>query len=365
MTFKLANIKKVEWEVSTNCNAQCPQCPRNDYGGETISTLPLINVTLEQAQASLTTEFINQLEEIYFCGTYGDPCMNKDLIKIAKWIKSVNPSIIVSAHTNGGIRSTSFWKEAALYIDWIGFGIDGLEDTNHLYRKGTFWNRIIQNARAYIDAGGTAIWDFIVFKHNEHQVEQARSLSQELGFKEFRVKYTSRFFNKSHEVIIKWPVKNRKGEIESYLEIPEKKEYQNIIYESTDNVVKEYGSIKKFFSQTEVNCFSKKANQIYISADGTVFPCGWLQDRMYGIEAEQHSDKQILEQMWDEIGGKDLANIYKTTIENIVEGKWFSRLDSSFNSGIRLERCGAICGQLNFIGSQNKDVNLKQPLRKV
>jgi 2,3-bisphosphoglycerate-independent phosphoglycerate mutase len=33
----------------------------------------------------------------------------------------------------------------------------------------------------------------IVFQHNEHQVDECRALSQELGFAEFTVKHTSRF----------------------------------------------------------------------------------------------------------------------------------------------------------------------------
>ena len=47
--------------------------------------------------------------------------------------------------------------------------------------------------------GGIAQWDYIVFKHNEHQVEEARKLSKELGFFEFQIKKTSRFFKTLYE----------------------------------------------------------------------------------------------------------------------------------------------------------------------
>ena len=36
--------------------------------------------------------------------------------------------------------------------------------------------------------GGKAQWDFIVFKYNENQVEVAKKISEELGFKSFQVK---------------------------------------------------------------------------------------------------------------------------------------------------------------------------------
>ena len=50
----------------------------------------------------------------------------------------------------------------------VTFGIDGLQDTNHLYRISTNFDKIIKNAKAFIDAGGFAKWHMLVFEHNEH-----------------------------------------------------------------------------------------------------------------------------------------------------------------------------------------------------
>ena len=58
--------------------------------------------------------------------------------------------------------------------DKVIFAIDGLEDTNHLYRVNTNFNKIMENAKAFINAGGIARWDFIAFAHNEHQIEEAK-----------------------------------------------------------------------------------------------------------------------------------------------------------------------------------------------
>ena len=60
-----------------------------------------------------------------------------------------------------------------------------MEDTHSMYRIGTDYNKIIQNATAFINAGGTAEWCFIKFKHNEHQVEEARSIAEQMGFSLF------------------------------------------------------------------------------------------------------------------------------------------------------------------------------------
>ena len=56
-------------------------------------------------------------------------------------------------------------------ISEVWFAIDGLEDTHSIYRQGTNWKKIIDNVMTFVDAGGKARWDMLVFQHNEHQVE--------------------------------------------------------------------------------------------------------------------------------------------------------------------------------------------------
>lgn len=43
--------------------------------------------------------------------------------------------------------------------------------------RGTKWQIILKNMRGFFAAGGSAEWDFIVFRHNEHQVDAARASS--------------------------------------------------------------------------------------------------------------------------------------------------------------------------------------------
>ena len=56
----------------------------------------------------------------------------------------------------------------------VVFGIDGLEDTSHIYRVNTSFKKVIENAEAFIKQGGLGTWQFIVFKHNVHQLESAK-----------------------------------------------------------------------------------------------------------------------------------------------------------------------------------------------
>ena len=74
----------------------------------------------------------------------------------------------------------------------VWFGIDGLEDTNHIYRRKVDWDRLQKHFRAYIKAGGDAGWQFIVFPWNEHQIEEARQRSLDEGFSTFALVQTVR-----------------------------------------------------------------------------------------------------------------------------------------------------------------------------
>jgi sulfatase maturation enzyme AslB (radical SAM superfamily) len=88
-------------------------------------------------------------------------------------------------NTNGSARTVDWWRDIAEVLKpngYVIFSIDGLEDTNHLYRRNTNWEKIISNVNAFIEAGGIAHWEYIVFEHNEHQIDIARDLASSLGF---------------------------------------------------------------------------------------------------------------------------------------------------------------------------------------
>ena len=340
----------LEWEITTACNAACPQCPRNYYGGKTWHTLPIIQNSLAWAKQHLPLDFLKKLRRVDFCGTYGDPIVNNELINIVSWLLEVNPGLSISIKTNGSLKDSEWWTQLAKTLGANGtvfFGIDGLADTNHLYRKKTNFNKIIENATAFIQAGGVANWSYIVFKHNEHQVNDAQRLSSELGFANFNLKLTGRFFNKNHKLVESVQVYDDKNQPEYKIEIPTHVKYINLAYTKINAVDN---------TSTKINCKLMNLNRIYLSAEGFVFPCGWLHDRMYGYEAEQHPDYQKLKDLFELAGGQHRANINYTSIDDIVNGAWFNTLQESWtNQKMMLERCKIMCGNnADLIANQNK-----------
>jgi hypothetical protein len=147
---------------------------------------------LEDLSTSTFIETLKQLpdlEVIDFCGTYGDAIAAANLLELTTIAKQHAKKIMV--RTNGSLRSEQWWTDyAALLKDIdhdVWFCLDGLEDTHSIYRQATDWNKIIANATAFINAGGTATWQFIPWKHNEHQIKDCLKLSRKMGFKNFKL----------------------------------------------------------------------------------------------------------------------------------------------------------------------------------
>jgi hypothetical protein len=187
MNLSLSDINWVHAEASSKCNAWCPACPRNDHGFGLAEGI--VEQDLDPVKFELFISSIPALQGVQFCGNLGDPiaaaCIT-ELIDIAK-----KHAKKIQIHTNGSLRNTIWWRELAhqlIDIDHdVWFGIDGLAGVHEIYRQGTSFDKIIKNATEFINNGGFASWQFIPYKHNEHQIKDCLRLSQQLKFKKFRL----------------------------------------------------------------------------------------------------------------------------------------------------------------------------------
>ena len=344
-------IKAVHLEITDKCNAACPQCPRSDRGGPVNPLLPITELTLADIKKIFPREFILQLERMFACGNYGDPCSAKDTYEIFEYFRSINKGMSLSLNTNGGVQPVSWWtKLGELFTerDHVTFSIDGLEDTNHIYRRNVKWSSVMRNAKAFIAAGGKARWDFIVFKHNEHQVDEARALSEELGFSKFEFKKTGRFYNDG-AFIDSTPVKNLKGEIVDKIERPSDKWQNNALSVDLVNLTSVYGTMDNYYDKTPVRCKVEENQSIYVNADGYVFPCCWV-GGMATYNAGSQQKAQVVNLLNDN-GGIGQLDAKIIDINTIINGDFFNAIENSWGldsiaSG-KLKICSRICG-VNF-----------------
>jgi MoaA/NifB/PqqE/SkfB family radical SAM enzyme len=193
----LDNVREIHIEPTSICNAECPMCARNLNGKGINPNIVLGSLTTDWFKENLPSRQIEKLDKVFFCGNLGDPAACPELLGIIQYLKSCNDSIVIGLNSNGGLKTTSWWSRLGELLngplDYCVFSIDGLEDTNHLYRRNVQWDKVIENAKAFISTGASAHWDMLVFKHNAQQVNDARTMAYEIGFKWFRSKNTDRW----------------------------------------------------------------------------------------------------------------------------------------------------------------------------
>jgi len=346
--YNYLDIKKIHLEVTQNCQASCPMCDRNQNGGTLNPHIDLSELTLNDCKKIFPPDFIAQLNTMYMCGNLGDPIIARDTLEIFRYFRQHNSRIWLSMNTNAGARDEIWWTELADIFKTMGsvtFSVDGLLDTNHLYRQGVVWENVERNMKAFIAAGGRARWDFLIFEHNQHQVDEAEALSKIWGFEKFTPKKTGRFITQdskkkeSHQAI------DRKGNQTTELKKPDDK-YVNSALKKQSLLEIKYGSMDAYYQQTPIYCKVKDEGSLFITAEGLALPCCWTAGRMYKWWNQNPKNEQIW-QFIDMAGGKDAINakihglkkIFDTEIFTLIEDSWEEK---SYNEG-RLKVCAMKC----------------------
>lgn len=261
---------------------------RNYRGGDYNAGYPITELTLSQFQSILTPAILADImrpdppvngrptinyhdQGVTFNGNLGDFALARDGLQIVEYL--VNHAVAVSINTNGSLRAKSWWQELGALGVEIGFAIDGLADTHSLYRQDTDWHRVVENAQAFIHAGGRAVWRFIPFDHNRHQEDDCRALAKSMGFAEFENIWDGRD---------RGPAFHRDGSYSHHIgnlmptEAPEPPPWrdwlQNHITWYDKNTVRH----QRDTATLDMRCVHKIKREVYIAADGTVYPCCFL-----------------------------------------------------------------------------------------
>ena len=328
--MQLDNIREIHIEPTSLCNAECPQCARNIHGSGVNPNIQLNSLTINYFTNFFNNDNIKNIDKIFFCGNVGDPCATPDLLKICRYLKLIKSDIVLGINTNGSLRAKTWWQKLASPKVTIGFALDGLADTHARYRQDTDWYRIIENAQSYIDAGGQAIWRFVPFDHNRHQEAECRRLAKEMKFI---------YFENIHDGRDAGPVYTRTGEFSHWLgpvgdPPPIKDMLQSHITWYDSKTVK----IKKDTPELNIRCRHKVTREIYLAADGTVYPCCYL--GFYPLSMN-HPGNQELAQLVAE------NNALEYPLEQCFD--WFDRVEQSWNQASirdgRTFQCVNTCNQ--------------------
>jgi MoaA/NifB/PqqE/SkfB family radical SAM enzyme len=175
--------KPIQWgypiafsvEPTTSCNLRCPQCPSG-----------LRSFTRETGSLELET-YKTIIDQLYRTSGYitlyfqGEPYLNKNFNAI------VNYAFQKKIYTATSSNAHYFTKENAENViksglDRLIISIDGIDqETYSKYRIGGSIDKVIKGTQALVEAKKNLksktphiIWQFIVFRHNEHQLEDIK-----------------------------------------------------------------------------------------------------------------------------------------------------------------------------------------------
>jgi MoaA/NifB/PqqE/SkfB family radical SAM enzyme len=348
--YKYEDIRVIHLENTQNCQASCPMCDRNQNGGDINPHIDLSELTLDDCKRIFEPDFIKQLKTMYMCGNLGDPIVARDTLDIFKYFREHNKDMWLSMNTNAGARDETWWSELAKVFGRMGtviFSVDGLRDTNHLYRQGVVWDNVERAMKSFIAAGGRARWDFLIFEHNQHQVEEAEEISKLMGFERFQAKKTGRFVTAKSQKKESHQAVNRKGEKTTELKKPDKK-YQNKALSKQDMLIQKYGSMDAYYDVVPVNCKVKDEGSLFVTAEGLAMPCCWTAGRMY----KWWHKNPMVEQVWDFIersGGKNAISAKRHGLKAVFDTGLFDEIEDSWNQPScgngKLKVCSMKCGK--------------------
>tara|TARA_B110000503_G_scaffold140696_1_gene232242 strand:- start:121 stop:1176 length:1056 start_codon:yes stop_codon:yes gene_type:complete len=267
---RVTDIRTVHIELTDKCQAQCPMCARNYHGGATRPFIRNGDISIEQFKEWFPRQFLAQLHNFYSCGNYGDPAFAKDCLEIYAYVRECNPTVRLAIHTNGGMRNPEWWSKLAQYNIEVIFAVDGFKGKHELYRKNTKFDKVIENLKAFIAAGGNARVDSLVFAHNEYEVDDLETYLLGLGVNCVNFVSTTRFYEMKE-----YEVHDNSGNVEYTIKPAQLDRFKRTPSKSLISLVDKDVRNSAIASVTiQPKCVSEQG--IYVDPYGDIFPCCWL-----------------------------------------------------------------------------------------
>lgn len=182
-------------EPTTACNLRCPECP----SGLRQFTRDTGNLKMDFF-SKMILEMSDKLTYLSFY-FQGEPYINPDFLKMVRFAKS--HKIYTSTSTNGHFLSEKNVIETIESgLDRLIISIDGTtQEVYEQYRISGDLQTVLEGTKRLIEwkhkLGSTTpfiTFQFLVVKPNEHQIEDVKRLTRELGVDELKLK-TAQIYN--------------------------------------------------------------------------------------------------------------------------------------------------------------------------
>jgi radical SAM protein with 4Fe4S-binding SPASM domain len=288
---------KVTIETGNICNLRCPLCPT----GTNETRVPKGFLTLEKfkgiiRQLGPTTETLDFFD-------WGEPFLNRELLPMIRHTKDQYPHIrvIVSSNLNIPHFSEAGAEDVVRSgLDTLICSLDGAtQEVYARYRVGGKLEEALRNIRWIVSAkrrlGAAApalTWNFLVFRHNEHEVDRARAMARDLG-----VDFTAGLMRTDCGEEIFLPMEERLQRDGEW--IPENPTYSQYTAER--------------LARRVIDC-TKPWDTTAINWDGYVVPCGSIYD------CRTHNYGNVFTQPFAQIWNGEKYRLARRALSNRATG---------------------------------------------
>lgn len=384
-------------EVTSNCQAKCPGCIRHKVfnpNTDLVSSPPKNwNLPLE-----IHNKLIDDLAEkskvkyMTYDGSFGDSPFHPDFLEMIEYsasklkgdvepfgdekIGQLSPEFNglhdMTISTNGSYKTPAFWKKLGEILNehlpnrhHVMFDLDGIDNkTQNMYRISTDFDKIIENAEAFISGGGQAVWKMIPFDFNDELEEQAKILAAKHGFQKFQRNRIQRVEQKAVQIALSEKLNEldkMKEEDEDLLNISEELVNENL--KKAKEVIKDipidtkldaHQNLEKIRESAGVTCIWGANNRYQISHDGSVWRCCWMNSN-YQYKTEFDAGERENWLRFTKKYNEGWNNLHSHSFHDIISHVFFTKdLEDSFSNEYgdennpKLKVCTTRCSDLNI-----------------
>jgi len=167
------------FEPTNTCNAKCPLCPTG--AGQLARPPAFLDIEIYK-------QVIDEVQPrtVHFWN-YGEPFLHPHIFEMFRY--AADRGAVTYVSTNGFVfyKPENIPKLLDSGLRVLMIGIDGVDaNTFNQYRVGVDFTQVVEGLQLLLQQRPfnlEIIWQFIVMRHNQHQVETARAIAQRLGIK--------------------------------------------------------------------------------------------------------------------------------------------------------------------------------------
>ena len=124
--MNIDDIKKIELEITSDCNAACPGCARTLHNDK----LVVAQFTLEDLKRILPNERYMNGKDFTLCGVLGDPMIHPEVLQITEYLLRHGAKVTISTNAGVGSKETyyqlgilsgEYQKKFILYLNMMLF----------------------------------------------------------------------------------------------------------------------------------------------------------------------------------------------------------------------------------------------------